>query len=200
MCAMFAVFSLFAAVVLWSQGPVERMCGHVRSAPWMSTAGRRPYVQLRQEVRAAGAVASDGDLAAHSQIVGSEESTEARSRMTAVFNRCDVGRMVAAAAATQRQQASALQHWLCLGDRREVLLVVRRYRLASSSAFLFVVISFVVAVATYSSSSPSLFVACYYYLCVAMCIIVASRFHSLSYFNLWFCCSVCLSRTHSFSS
>jgi hypothetical protein len=50
--------------------------GHVRSAPWTSTAGRRPYyVQFRQEARAAGAVASDGDLAAHSQIVGSEEST-----------------------------------------------------------------------------------------------------------------------------
>jgi hypothetical protein len=45
--------------------------------------------------------------------------------MTAVFNRCDVGRTVAAAAATQRQQASALWHWpLSWQDRREVLLVV----------------------------------------------------------------------------
>jgi hypothetical protein len=50
--------------------------GHVRSAPWTSTAGRRSYcVQFRQEARTAGAVASDGDLATNSQIVGSEEPT-----------------------------------------------------------------------------------------------------------------------------
>jgi hypothetical protein len=72
----------------------DRVCGHVRLAPRVSTVERRPYyVQLRQKVRAAGAVASDGDLAAHTQIVGSEESTEERSSMTAVFSRCDVGRM-----------------------------------------------------------------------------------------------------------
>jgi hypothetical protein len=50
--------------------------GHVRSVPWTSTAERRSYYgQFRQEAGTAGAVASDGDLATNSQIVGSEGST-----------------------------------------------------------------------------------------------------------------------------
>jgi hypothetical protein len=55
--------------------------GHASFAPWTSTAGQRLYyVHFRQEAETAGAVlASDGDLAAHSQIVGSVESTT-RSR------------------------------------------------------------------------------------------------------------------------
>jgi hypothetical protein len=77
LCYLFAqgaVFSLFAAVVLWSRDQLKEN-GHARSAPWTSTAGRQSYyVQFRQETRTAGAVASDGDLASHLQIVGSEES------------------------------------------------------------------------------------------------------------------------------
>jgi hypothetical protein len=67
-------------------------------------------VQLRQEARAAGAVTSDGDLAAHSQIAGSEESTEERSEDDSGVQPLRSGPDVAAAAAAQRQQASALQH------------------------------------------------------------------------------------------
>jgi hypothetical protein len=72
--ARFAVFSLCAAVCCGRRDQLKES-GHVCSAPWTSTAGRRPfYVQFRQEAETAGAVAFDGDLAAHSQIVGSEES------------------------------------------------------------------------------------------------------------------------------
>jgi hypothetical protein len=73
--ARFAVFSLYAAVCCGRRDQLKEI-GHICSVPWTSTAGRRPYfVQFRQEAETAGAVAFDGDLAAHSQIVGSEELT-----------------------------------------------------------------------------------------------------------------------------
>jgi hypothetical protein len=73
--ARFAVFSLFAAVCCGRRDQLKES-GHVRSAPWTSTAMRQSYyVQFRQEAGTAGAVASDGDLATNSQIVGSEGST-----------------------------------------------------------------------------------------------------------------------------
>jgi hypothetical protein len=191
--------------------------GHVRSAPWTSTARRQSYyVQFRQEAGTAGAVASDGDLATNSQIVGSEgrpldlkgrESTEERSRTLAVSDRCDVGRMVAAAAAIQRQCERVRRRRLCVAVRRSGVVVsfaviaaialrrhrrlfrIRRYVICRRYRRVFVFAIY--------SSSPSLFISCIIIVSPCTFIIVASRFIRCIILT---CCSVCLSWTHSLSS
>jgi hypothetical protein len=163
-------------------------------------------VQFRQEARTAGAVASDGDLATNSQIVGSEgrpldlkgrESTEERSRTLAVSDRCDVGRMVAAAAAIQRQCERVRRRRLCVAVRRSGVVVsfaviaaiaLRRHRRLFRIRCV-ICRRYRVFVAIYSSS-PSLFISCIIIVSPCTFTIVASRFHSLHYFNLLFCLSV----------
>jgi hypothetical protein len=61
--------------LLWSQGPAERKRPRLFCSLDVDGGAAAFYVQFRQEAETAGAVAFDGDLAAHSQIVGSEEST-----------------------------------------------------------------------------------------------------------------------------
>jgi hypothetical protein len=143
------------------------------------------------------------------------ESTEEHSRTSAVFDRCDVGPMVATAAAIQRQCervrrrrryvavrksgeyvvviSFAVSAAIALRHRRLFFFVyaiqfVVAYRIASSSAVLWSSFPFVTL---FVVAFALRHVSCYYY-CVVMFIIIA--FHSLPCLT---CCSVCLSWTHS---
>jgi hypothetical protein len=200
--ARFAVFSLFAAVCCGRRDRLKES-GHVRSAPWTSTAGRQSYyVQFRQEAGTAGAVASDGDLATNSQIVGSEgrpldlkgrESTEERSRTLAVSDRCDVGRMVAAAAAFS-DSASEFVGVVCASQCVD--------RASSSRSLSSPPLPCGVIVGVYSSfiaiysSSPSL--RHVLLLCRHVLLLLSRRVFIRCIMLTR--CSVCLSWTHSLSS
>jgi hypothetical protein len=188
-----AVFSLFAAVVLWQQEPAERkrprsfcsldvdggggsptMCSSVRKRELQEQ--WPPTAILRRIRRSLGRRGRPLDLKGR-------ESTEERSRTSAVSDRCDVGRMVAAAAAIQRQCERVRRRRLCVAVRRSGVVVsfaviaaiaLRRHRRLFRIRYVICRRYRRVFVFAIYSSSPSLF-ACVLLLCRHVLVLLSRR-------------------------